>query len=150
MFKQLFDAMNEMLDEIIMIYPTAKEHEKTKINDDLHALKAISDTYIEEWLLFEEKMGKVSMMPQPAIHSHVKQEDEAYVKGQGYYKLSMHEQALEQFEAVVKQQSNYGMVQLYMAICYYEIGQLDRAYEHFQSIISQYESDPSASFYSHS
>jgi tetratricopeptide (TPR) repeat protein len=140
MFKQLFEAMNEMLDEIIVTYPTANGAEKSQLTDNLSVLKAMSDTYIEEWLLFEEKLGKLTMKQQvPKADTTIQPdelEDEAYERGQGYYKLLMFEHAAGQFEQVVEVHPDFLMARLYMALCYYQMGKHDEAYRHFQWVTS--------------
>lgn len=139
MFKQLFEAMNEMLDEIIVAYPTASETEKNQLTDDISVLKTMSDTYIEEWLQFEEKLGKLNDKPLTAVETKVSPEEvneEAYSRGQGYYNLLMFKHAAEQFEQVVEIHPDFTMARLYMALCYYQIDNQDEAYRHFQWITS--------------
>ncbi|MGG4142805.1 hypothetical protein ABEW34_06710 [Paenibacillus algorifonticola] len=57
MFKHMFATMNEMLDNIIDSYPLAAEEQKQYYDEQLYALKQISDSLIEQWIDFEEKFA---------------------------------------------------------------------------------------------
>ncbi|SDW29569.1 tetratricopeptide repeat protein [Paenibacillus sp. CF384] len=57
MFKHVFATMQEMLEEIIIHYPHANGAQRKQLDDQLSSLKQFSDTFIEEWLQFEEKMA---------------------------------------------------------------------------------------------
>ncbi|WP_308639174.1 tetratricopeptide repeat protein [Paenibacillus silvisoli] len=57
MFKHVFATMQEMLHEIIIHYPHANDAQRKQLDDQLSSLKQFSDTFIEEWLQFEEKMA---------------------------------------------------------------------------------------------
>ncbi|SFS80728.1 hypothetical protein [Paenibacillus sp. BC26] len=57
MFKHVFATMQEMLEEIIIHYPHANGAQRKQLDEQLSSLKQFSDTFIEEWLQFEEKMA---------------------------------------------------------------------------------------------
>jgi tetratricopeptide (TPR) repeat protein len=57
MFKHVFGVMHEMLHDIIVLYPHADPEQKRQLDEQLSMLKQYSDTFIEEWLQFEEKMA---------------------------------------------------------------------------------------------
>jgi tetratricopeptide (TPR) repeat protein len=57
MFKHVFGVMHEMLHEIIVLYPHADPEQRRQLDEQLSMLKQYSDTFIEEWLQFEEKMA---------------------------------------------------------------------------------------------
>ncbi|MEI7024511.1 tetratricopeptide repeat protein [Paenibacillus sp. y28] len=59
MIKQCFAIMNEMLDELVSRYGSAGDEEQRDLQDQLSALKQMSDGIVEEWLLFEEKFNQV-------------------------------------------------------------------------------------------
>lgn len=65
MFKQLFRSMNDALDDILLQLPAASGPKRTELEDRVAVLKAMSDTCIEEWLLFEEKLGQLAEQPSP-------------------------------------------------------------------------------------
>lgn len=138
MFKQIFAVMNELLDEIINTYPTAVGIKKNQLSHNLSALKAMSDTYIEEWLKFEEKMGKL-YNENPVNDKNkdlINLDAEAYEKAQGYFKLMMFEQAALQFNKVLHVQPDFCWARLYLAICYFQLGEQDEAYHQFHLITS--------------
>ncbi|GFN30687.1 hypothetical protein [Paenibacillus xylaniclasticus] len=57
MFAHLFAAMNDKLDEIKRLYPRAVGERKEHLNKQLDVLKAMSDSIVEHWLQFEERLA---------------------------------------------------------------------------------------------
>lgn len=142
MFKQLFATMNEVLDEIIKEYPTAVGAKKNDLAEQLRVLKTISDTFIEEWLLFEERMVKHEELLNKAVNEPLwkqlestEYQTEAFMKGQGYFKLLMFENAINEFVEVIKTHPDFLVARLYLALGYLQIGDFSEAHRHFQFII---------------
>ncbi|GIQ67592.1 hypothetical protein DUZ99_11005 [Xylanibacillus composti] len=142
MFKHMFAVMNEMLDHIIANLDQAKGNERQELLDQLAVLKSMSDTCIEEWLLFEEKMGVLHPKPATALVDAPSPAlgdsqawREAYERGHGFLKLLMFEQSIEQFEEAVRLQPDFLPARFYLALCYMQHGDTGEAYRHFQFII---------------
>lgn len=149
MFKQLFATMNEVLDDIIAQYPSANSSKKRELEDQLSVLKAMSDTCIEEWLLFDEKMGLVGRsepesaadLPLPEAEPCVLDLQEkaktsgSFDKGQGYYKLAMFDEAADEFEDIVNHRPDDLLPRIYLAMSYLRMGQYGEAYRHFQFLV---------------
>jgi tetratricopeptide (TPR) repeat protein len=154
MFKQLFASMNDALDDIITQMPAASGAERAELEERLSVLKAMSDTCIEEWLLFEEKLGQLTgksehpeldlmseglqkSNPKPtADKPPMKEEEEgSFSKGQGYYKLAMFRDAVGEFEQVVSKQPDFLMARIYLAMSYLRCGEYTDAYRHFQFLV---------------
>jgi tetratricopeptide (TPR) repeat protein len=57
MFAHLFATMNDKLDEIRRLYPRATGSRRDQLDRQLDTLKEMSDTIVEQWLLFEEKLA---------------------------------------------------------------------------------------------
>lgn len=57
MFAHLFATMNDKLDEIKQLYPRVNGVKQDHLNKQLEVLKAMSDSIVEHWLLFEEKLA---------------------------------------------------------------------------------------------
>jgi len=57
MFAHLFATMNDKLDEIKQLYPRVSGAKRDHLNKQLDVLKAMSDSIVEHWLLFEEKLA---------------------------------------------------------------------------------------------
>lgn len=144
MFKHLFSTMNEVLEEIQKEYPNAADHKKAELDEQLQVLKLMSDEFIESWLQFEEKLGKfyggVPMGTQ-TLHKELmdldvtgKQTDE-FLRGQGYYKLSMYDQAIREFESLMKRQPDFLLARMYLAMGYLRKGEFGEAYRHFQFLL---------------
>ncbi len=164
MFKQIFATMNDVLDQIMQEYPTASTSKKLELDQELNVLKAMSDAFIEEWLLFEEKMGKhtdhqkqhkQSYSNKSFIHplqSSIKVnygsgssptatldkpqvQSTVFEKGQGYFALYMFREAIQEFESIITTHPDFVLARLYLALSYLIIGNLAEASRHFQFII---------------
>jgi tetratricopeptide (TPR) repeat protein len=146
MIKHIFDSMNEALDEIKTEFPHALGPRKEELLMQLNVLRSMSDTFIEEWLSFEEKLGIVKES------CHTSEEfdtDElafvgigdiddwmdAYRRGQGYYQLLMFPQAVEEFEQVTNKEPDFIMGRLYLALGYLNKGQWDESRRQLQLVL---------------
>ncbi|SFF05928.1 hypothetical protein SAMN05216378_4919 [Paenibacillus catalpae] len=81
MFQQMFEAMNEMLDHLIEVYPKATGEQKVQYDEQMAMLKKMSDSLVEQWIEFEEKFslfveqhagtleGPASKMIPPPLHA---------------------------------------------------------------------------------
>lgn len=138
MFKSLFDCMHEVLDQIIVEYPAAIGTRREELEEQLLALKEMSDQYLEQWILFEEKMASVVRSIEgesSAEWLHHGLASETFRRGQGYYKLFMFEQAIKEFEQLVEQYGDFLVARLYLAMGYLQKGDLDEASRHFHLIV---------------
>lgn len=146
MFKQLFATMNELLDEIMTQYPLAAESKKKELDKQLAVLKSMSDGCIEDWLLFEEKLSSfledkldknTVSLPPSFVAGDLGKERSAgsFSKGQGFYKLSMFEEAISEFEGVVRHHPDFLLARMYLAMSYLRTGEYGDAYRHFQFLV---------------
>jgi tetratricopeptide (TPR) repeat protein len=143
MFKHLFSTMNEVLDHIAKHYPSATGEMKAELDDQLQVLKAMSDEFIESWLLFEEKMGAVLSSKHDAskwLHNNLLdleagKQSEQFARGQGYYKLLMYEEAIRELENVVQHEPDFHLARIYLAMAYLRSGETSDAYRHFQFLL---------------
>ncbi|MCI3920323.1 tetratricopeptide repeat protein [Paenibacillus sp. TRM 82003] len=151
MFKHLFQSMNEKLDDIIEALPTSQGAKKETLLSQLKELRDMSDTFIEEWLLFEEKMAKAKERPAETKAPNSSEVssffDEAwtvdapdetlqYQRGEGYFKLFMFAEATREFEAVLDTNPDYLPARLYLALCYLQSEKIVEAYSQLQIIIA--------------
>jgi tetratricopeptide (TPR) repeat protein len=141
MFKQLFATMNEVLDAIMTQYPTAVGAKKNELAEQLTVLKAMSETFVEEWLLFEEKLSKWEE-GQDTPHDMALNEFAAsqcqldeFKRGEGYFKLYMFENAIKEFEQVIEKQPDFLLARLFLALGYLQVGEIAESYRHFQFIV---------------
>ncbi|ANE49013.1 hypothetical protein SY83_18395 [Paenibacillus swuensis] len=154
MFKPIFASMNEVLDEIIRDFPNATGTRKEELNEKIQVLKAMSDSMIEEWLLFEEKIRTLpseqnssdnvsshhpfslsQLLEQQGGQLSPELKSSEFIKGQGYFKLYMFKEAIGYFKAIVAAQPDYLLARLYLALAYLKTGDMNEAYPHFQMII---------------
>lgn len=168
MFKHLFATMNEALEDIIRLYPMAVGAKKRDLDEQLNALRAMSDACIEEWLQFEEKMGQFNGEPSAAagIYPDLNlletgcaaadkpgcllpeltfkpqpAQSEAFRKGQGFFNLMMFQESIREFERVVAEHPEFLTGKLYLALGHLKMGHLQEAYRMFQFIV-QLAEDP--------
>lgn len=148
MIQHIFDSMSEALDEIKSEYPHAIGPRKEELMTQLSVLRSMSDTFIEQWLTFEEKLGTVREV---CRHSEASDTDEssfidnqgeageewmeAYRRGQGYYQLLMYPKAAEEFEQVTQKEPEFVMGRLYLALSYLNKGQWDESRRHLKLVL---------------
>lgn len=141
MFKHLFASMNEMLDEVMSEYPSSTVAKEKELKEKLRALKALSDGCIEEWLLFEEKLGKMMQAAgivtlldggDPLDPEFAAKRSDLFVRGQGYYKLHMYREAIDQFAELLNSQPDFTLARIYLAMAYFHQGHTEDSYSHFQ------------------
>ena len=141
MFEELFAVMNEWLDEIIYKFPTASPQEKSELLEKVALLKNLSNTYIEEWLQFEDKLGAFFMANKDGLPDGTLLQQppellsEDFQKGQGYFQLLMFDQAVRQFERVVAESPKSVLARMYLALGYLQLEQWEPAYRQFETII---------------
>ncbi|MGF9714521.1 hypothetical protein EXW96_09265 [Paenibacillus sp. JMULE4] len=138
MFKHLFASMNEMLDDVISEYPSSTGNKRKQLQEKLRALKAMSDNCIEEWMLFEEKLGKLMSVPGVSFGTADPLDPELsgkrtdwFIRGQGYYKLHMFDDAIQEFDKLVKHQPDFTLARIYLAMSYLRKGETNESYAHF-------------------
>ncbi|MNJ34876.1 photosystem I assembly protein Ycf3 [compost metagenome] len=139
MFQHVFAEMNEMLDEITRHYPIAQGAHKHELTQKWHLLRHMSDSIIEEWLNFEEKMGALRQkgfcLEEKLDLDYPEMNAEAFVKGQGYYKLLMFQQSMAQFMDVLEQYPDSVIGRTYLAMCYLHMEESEEAVHYFEEVL---------------
>ncbi|MBP1994769.1 tetratricopeptide repeat protein [Paenibacillus eucommiae] len=145
MFKHVFSTMNEALDEILREYPASFGDKKQALEEQLQVLRSMSDEFIESWLLFEERLGNLSSggVQEGTQHLHEElleldisgKQTAEFLMGQGYYKLFMYDQAIDQFEKLVRLQPDFLLARIYLAMGYLRKGDMGESYRHFQFLL---------------
>jgi tetratricopeptide (TPR) repeat protein len=163
MFQHMFSSMNDMLNQIIEQYDNAGTVERQQYHEQMLELKKMSDTFIEQWLEFEEKFADfkdqhaetssankeaamsvqqsipLSGVSVPCNMADLEITDElasTISKGQGYYKLFMFSQAAEQFQMVIMQSPECNLARLFLGMTYMHLQNWSEAQRHFQLLIS--------------
>ncbi|MGN7357329.1 tetratricopeptide repeat protein [Paenibacillus sp. SAF-054] len=139
MIQHVFAEMNHMLDEIIKHYPAAQEAQKHQLIQKWNMLKTMSDGIIDEWLSFEEKMGEFRQHTEAPAGLFSKQTPEmelnAFVQGQGYFRLMMYRQAAQQFSQVIRQFPDSLLARMYLAMAHLYLEETEEAHKHFHWIL---------------
>jgi len=151
MIHHVFATMNAVLDEIMREYPTADSSRRIELEEQLSALKSMSDTFVDEWLLFEEKLGKwLGSLSESEIYTGTESEGSSldlaeasddYSKGQGYYKLFMFQEAIRHFEQLIAKYPDFLAGRMYLAMSYLRTGDYAEAYRHFQFLLPLTDND---------
>ncbi|GAB2692109.1 hypothetical protein ACFQWB_11230 [Paenibacillus thermoaerophilus] len=159
MFKHLFGVMNEMLDELARRYADpAHADSLDELDRELAELKRMSDQCIEGWLLFEERISRLSALRHGSSaegdsvkHSaqtdgneldewtamHLKaRENAAFEQAQGYYQLRMYDEAIRLLEPLAERQPDFILARLYLAMGYLKSERFEDAYRQFQFVQS--------------
>lgn len=139
MFQHVFDEMNNMLDEIVKHYPAAHGPQKQTLVHNWNVLKKMSEGIIDEWLRFEEKMAEfresVAVPPVFPPTETPEMQLDAFIRGQGYYKLLMFRPAISQFQAASALYPDSLLITLYLAMSHLHLGETDHALEKLQFIL---------------
>ncbi|MCM3133249.1 hypothetical protein M3629_10635 [Paenibacillus polysaccharolyticus] len=145
MFQHVFAEMNDMLDEIIKSYPSAEGLDKQELQQKWNLLKRMSDGMLDEWLMFEEKMSQIrereldkpaSLEPeQEAVTALPELHLECFSRGQGYFKLQMYPQAIDQFLRVVNDYPDSALARFYLALAHLSLEQIYESEIHLQQIM---------------
>lgn len=142
MFQHLFAEMNKMLQEIQADYPTAEGARRSELLSKYNMLHRISDHVMDEWLLFAEKLsefrGQADMQSQPEELPAQEAPElgmDAFVRGQGYYKLLMYRKCIEQFSEVTARHPDSLAARLYLAMAYLQEGDGCAAWEHLHHML---------------
>lgn len=142
MIKKLFATMHDALEEVIRERGTAAGIHQQVLTEQLEILKAMSDAIIEEWLLFEERLAAVraasdqdGQVAGPPLPSFPIEHDEQMIKGQGYFKLLMYDEAVREFQQVVAQYPESSSARLYLALSFLHQTNYNEAYRHFKFLL---------------
>ncbi|WP_380026921.1 tetratricopeptide repeat protein [Effusibacillus consociatus] len=150
-FEQLFRALHRIEQQL----STASHEEKEILREEIIALRAVCDRFVEKWLTFEEKvvylselfgleidleeLPKKPVKPNPVMQPvHVKAiplpppaEEEQIVrsfqKGVGYFDLLMFPDAIRELERVVALDGQFTVARLYLAFGYLAKEEYDKA-----------------------
>jgi tetratricopeptide (TPR) repeat protein len=162
MFQHMFASMHQKLDQIIAGYNGATLQSKQQFEEEMLEMKQMSDSFIEEWLSFEEKLAdfkegklaagepadvqaEVASPNQPLAAASVpcntfdlELPDEAAIimnKGQGYYKLFMFGQAAAQFQTIINETPECNLARLFLGMAHMHLQNWSEAQRHFQLLI---------------
>ena len=137
MIKPLFDAMNDAVDEIMAVYPTADGQGRQLLSEQLEMLCEMSEQCIEHWLAFEEKLGIFRRMKDFVdAGANPLLSDESYIRGKGYYELGMYPEAIREFERSAERHRELASPQLYLALSHLQIRDYPAAYRYFSGLLS--------------
>ncbi|MFD0586941.1 tetratricopeptide repeat protein [Paenibacillus sp. GCM10027627] len=146
--------MSETLDGIMEQYDQAGDQERLELQQQVCQMKQMSDSFIEQWLEFEEKVADF----QEGCSSKQKLSEASYGfqsvstcqmsdlvipdeaaeivnKGQGYYKLFMFDEAAELFQEAVTMAPECNLARLFLGMSQMHRKNWHEAQRQFQLLI---------------
>ncbi|WP_342444128.1 tetratricopeptide repeat protein [Paenibacillus sp. FSL L8-0638] len=140
MFQHVFAEMNSMLDDIVKHYPSAQGSRRQELLQHWSLLRRMSDGIMDEWLAFEEKMvclraAGFSAETDMSDTELPEKELPAFSRGQGYYRLLMYPEAIQQFEQVLQHFPDSWQSRMYMGMAYFQLDDPAEAVYHFQKVL---------------
>ncbi|MBO8170745.1 MAG: tetratricopeptide repeat protein [Bacillaceae bacterium] len=159
LIQQVFSIMFEQLDRIKQIYAQADPVTKQECDRQLLELRQMSDTILDQWIEFEEKMAElVDTPPLPALENTAsttltghqetptksdhqtielisEEASHHFRRGQGYFDLHMYEQSIPHFIRVIEQEPELNVARLYLALGYFHAQKLDEAQIHLNLLL---------------
>jgi tetratricopeptide (TPR) repeat protein len=154
-----FAALTDRLGKIRSRIAVAEDKEKAELYNVVLQLRQISDLVVEEWLGFEEQLVEVQRMFEQEEDSEdaafslseIEQTEEVqeiylpyalankFRQGQGYFMLSMYQEAVESFSRVIEEAPDIAVARLYLAFGFLMSRRLDVAYPQFRLLVETCE-----------
>lgn len=128
--------MNRKLEQISKLMLKKDAELNQHLEKELYKLADQSAEIAEEWLKFEEKLGKIISQEQ-WFNEEVKSEE--WIKGKALYDLFMFEEAIPYLEKVVVLKPEFDLARLYLAHAYIEEKRYEQARHSLQFLINTVE-----------
>jgi tetratricopeptide (TPR) repeat protein len=136
--------MEEKINELKKNYPDSSSDDKSKWRKRFSELKQASHLLLEAWAKVEDKMAAITA-EHPELSGDEVEElddefwlDESVVRqfrqGQGYYGLTMFQEAEVFFTEVVKEVPEFLLGRLYLGLSQFHRKEWQRALQHFQLV----------------
>ncbi len=136
--------MEEQIRELKENYPSATLEEKQEWQKRFFELKQSSHQLLDAWSKVEEQMAAITTdYPELSTGQEIEMEDEFWLhesvvrhfrQGQGYYGLTMFQEAKEMFKDVVEEEPEFLLGRIYLGLSQFQQNELDEAFTHFQMV----------------
>lgn len=155
------EVVQTALGEIESDYPVCNDQDRPKMRQRLQTIKESCDQLLESWAEVEERIALLlSQFPELANIGDDKEEIQEEVwlhessvrsfrQGQGYYGLSMFQEAKEVFHQVVEQEPDFVLGRLYLALSQFQEGNWEESLSHFRMVIATAPHEAFTSFAQH-
>ncbi|WP_028775863.1 tetratricopeptide repeat protein [Shimazuella kribbensis] len=151
--------MEEQINELKENYPHSSTDEKFKWRKRFSELKQASHLLLEAWAKVEDKMASISAdHPELSSEDEMEIEDEFWLhesvvrqfrQGQGYYGLTMFQEAESFFSDVVEEEPDFLLGRLYLGLSQFHSKDWDAAYQHFHLVSVTATQSPFLAFAHH-
>ncbi|SEN28999.1 tetratricopeptide repeat protein [Lihuaxuella thermophila] len=141
--QEWLESVQSELEEIKSKYRNCPASEKPKWRNRLQQIKKSCDRLLESWAVIEEKIAHL-VSEHPDLISEEKEIagefwlNESVVRkfrqGQGYYGLTMFEEAKQLFQQVVEEEPDFLLGRIYLGLSQFQDNRLDEAERHFQMV----------------
>ncbi|WCK56112.1 tetratricopeptide repeat protein [Aneurinibacillus sp. Ricciae_BoGa-3] len=158
MLSDYFSTLSGQIDRINEKWSGLTTEQKEKYFSRILELRELSDSFVEEWLTFEEKLINIQRVAEQDLtidapsalqpitaeqHEYHADDSEVYVtlpmasafrKGQGYFDLSMYEESARSFGQLIEQMPDLSIARLFLAFSFFISNDLERAHRHFRML----------------
>jgi tetratricopeptide (TPR) repeat protein len=140
---QWFDTLKYTLDQLVEAYPQSSENEQKKWKQRLHKVKSSCDWVLEQWIVLEEQIAQLMQAYPELLEEEPEKEETFYLdaravrafrEGQGYYQLTMFEEAERLFQDVLDQEPDFLLGQLYLGLTSFQKQNYTLADRYFQIV----------------
>lgn len=142
-----FASLKDRLNQMEKTFPLLNEEQRFVLYEEVLVMREISDQVVEDWLQFEEKLAVIQRMFEinseevGGNQSALPKQNELvlprhlafhFLKGKGYFELSMYEEAVKSFSHIIRQDPDLELARLYLAFGFLMSRRLEVAYRQFQ------------------
>lgn len=141
--QQWLQLVENALGEIKTQYPNSPVSERSKWRNRLLQIKKSCDHMLETWAVIEEHIACL-LEEHPDLASDDKEIDEEFWlnesivrqfrQGQGYYGLTMFEEAKQLFQQVVEEEPDFLLGRVYLGLSQFQENRLDESRHHFRIV----------------
>ncbi len=150
LIKELFISMGQKVEEIASLLPTNDLKVKQQLEGQVEAIKQISDTILDEWIQFEEKMqlkigghfpdiftpSTITETTAIQTMTHAGGEKEDFYKAKGYYDLGLYKKSYSILSEFVFKEPDHEFARLYLAYSAHLSEMKEEALQHFSLLRS--------------
>jgi tetratricopeptide (TPR) repeat protein len=136
--------MEEQMNELKKYYPKATADDKPKWQKRFSELRQASHDLLGVWAKVEDQMASITTDYPDLIGEETDEMEEEFWlqesvvrqfrQGQGYYGLTMFQEAKEQFVEVVEGEPEFLLGRIYLGLSQFQRNELDDAITHFQLV----------------
>lgn len=156
--QQWLENVQKVLGKIKKGYANATNTEKIQSKNRIQQIKQSCDDLLHSWAVVEDEMAQLTQTYPELLETEQAIEDEfvmdastvrQFREGQGYYQLTMFEQATTLFDQLMQAEPDFLLGRLYLGLCYLNQNQFASAKQQFRLVTETTHADDFISFADH-